>query len=293
MKRLLILSGKGGTGKTTTAGAFISYSKTRTFADCDVDAPNLHIISKFENEAKLKDYMGSPKSKIDTEKCIGCGLCAEKCRFNSIERVGSKYKINEYACEGCGVCELVCPVGAAKLYPDVAGEVSVYKDHRIFATAELKMGRGTSGKLVAEVKSTLYNEMKENKLIDKEGITIIDGSPGIGCPVIASISGVDMVLVITEPTLSGMSDMKRILKIAEIFKVPTAVCINRADLSEKIAQEIIDFCKDNDIIFLGKVPYDETVSIAVNSGKSIAEYDTPANHALKEVYNKVVETLLV
>jgi len=293
MKKLLILSGKGGTGKTTTAGAFISYSKTKTFADCDVDAPNLHIISKFENQPRQKDYMGSPKSKIDTEKCIGCGLCAEKCRFNSIERVGSKYKINEYACEGCGVCELVCPVGAAKLYPDVAGEVSVYEDERLFATAELKMGRGTSGKLVAEVKSTLNNEIKEKGLNETEKLTIIDGSPGIGCPVIASISGVDMILIITEPTLSGMSDMKRILKTAEIFKVPTAVCINRADLSEVVANKIIDFCDENKIIYVGKVPYDKTVSVAVNNGKSIAEYDTPANKALRKVYDKVVETLLV
>lgn len=292
MKKLLILSGKGGTGKTTVAGAFIKYSETNSFADCDVDAPNLHIISKFDVEPKNRDYMGSPKSVIDPKKCLGCGICADHCRFNAIHKAGDKYEVNEYACEGCGVCTLVCPAGAVTLNDDVAGDVSVYEDDRLFTTAKLKMGRGTSGKLVSDVKATLYKNMKRKGIENQEGITVIDGSPGIGCPVIASISGVDMLLIVTEPTLSGMSDMKRILDTGAIFEVPTAVCVNKYDINPEICKDIENYCDENKIEFLGTIPYDSAVSKAVNRGISIAEVESPASDALKQIYDEVAKILI-
>ena len=216
MKKLLILSGKGGTGKTTASAAFIKFLNCKVFADCDVDAPNLHLVTSLADEPVKSDYYGSQKSFIDSSKCIGCGECFEKCRFDAIEEYEGKYKVDEIACEGCAVCHFVCPVDAVTMKDDIAGELKLYSQDAIFSTAKLKMGRGTSGKLVVEVKRQLPNDASEE-------VAIIDGSPGIGCPVIASISGVDLVLIVTEPSLSGISDMERIIKTANIFQTKTAV----------------------------------------------------------------------
>ena len=156
MKKLLILSGKGGTGKTTAAAAFIRFSQARAFADCDVDAPNLHLVTERKSDPETRDYHGSQKAEIDPDRCSGCGLCAQACRFDAIGKTNGTYQVNEYACEGCGVCAYVCPSGAAALHDDVAGQVTLYPGESVFVTAELKMGRGNSGKLVSDVKSTLY-----------------------------------------------------------------------------------------------------------------------------------------
>lgn len=283
MKKLLILSGKGGTGKTTAAAAFIEFSKANVMADCDVDAPNLHIVSKF-SEAPLKsDFYGGDKAKIDAKKCIKCGKCADYCKFHAVKFEGGKYFVEEYSCEGCGVCEYVCPAGAVETHPDVAGEKELFSGERIFSTAKLKTGRGNSGKLVTEVKKAMIkNSPKTAKL------AVIDGSPGIGCPVIASVAGVDLVLVVAEPSLSGMGDLERILKTASILRAKTAVCVNKYDVSTKKTEEIEKYCRRENIPFLGKIPYDKTVSFAVNSGKSAAAYDCPARTALGEIFEKLL-----
>lgn len=286
MKKLLILSGKGGTGKTTTASAFIEFSKATAFADCDVDAPNLHLISKISSDAQFSDFYGSQKAIIDSDKCTKCGLCKTNCQFDAIEYDNSQYKINQFACEGCGTCEYNCPSKAITMVDDVAGKLALYKDDKVFSTATLKMGRGNSGLLVTDVKSALYKNTDKN---DK--LAIIDGSPGIGCPVIASITGVDMVLIITEPSLSGMSDMKRILKTIQIFNIKACVCINKYDICTEISDEIESFCKENDIFLAGKIPYDENVSKAINNGDSIAKYNCPAKDALQNIYNKIITIL--
>lgn len=280
MKKLLILSGKGGTGKTTTAAAFINFFNCKAFADCDVDAPNLHIITKHDKNAKTRDYYGSQKSFIDTTKCINCGNCKENCRFNAIEKKEDYYKVNEFACEGCGVCQYICPTNAIKLIDDIAGKLMLYENNQLFSTAILRMGRGNSGKLVNEVKC----QLPINKNND---IAVIDGSPGIGCPVIASISGVDMVLIVAEPSLSGISDMKRILKTTAIFKTKVAVCVNKYDISIENTNKIKSFCKDNNIDFLGVIPYDKKVSEAINEEKNIAEVSCPAKDSLYKIYEKV------
>ncbi|MDD3920310.1 MAG: 4Fe-4S binding protein [Eubacteriales bacterium] len=285
MKKLLILSGKGGTGKTTTAAAFIRFAKAQAFADCDVDAPNLHLVTHLTASPEKKDFYGSQKALIDAEKCVGCGKCAQACRFDAIHREGKHFAVDAFACEGCGVCAYVCPTGAAALRDDVAGELTLYRGDPVFSTAILRMGRGNSGKLVSEVKKQLFAAATEQEL------AIIDGSPGIGCPVIASISGVDLVLIVAEPSLSGFSDMQRILKTASIFGTKTAVCINKYDTSPENTKTIQAFCEAESIPFMGLIPFDPQASVAINQGLSVADIPCPAHDALQAVYRNTMQLL--
>lgn len=285
MKQLLILSGKGGTGKTTVAGAFIFLSQAKAYADCDVDAPNLHLISHWSSPPERADYFGMPKARIDSDKCIGCGACLSHCRFDAIE-AGTPFRVKPFACEGCGVCVAVCPTGAVSMEPAVAGELALYReDARIFSTAKLAMGSGTSGKLVTEVKKRMTSAAENTEL------AVIDGSPGIGCPVIASISGVDMVLIVAEPSLSGISDMERIVKTAETFRTKTAVCVNKADVNPTKTEEIRKVCGENRIPFVGKIPFDAEAVNAINRGKSIAEVDCLSGRAVQKIYENVITLL--
>ncbi len=285
MKKLLIISGKGGTGKTTVAAAFIAFSGAAAFADCDVDAPNLHMVECLETEPEVSDYIGSQKAVIDPALCAGCGECAKTCRFGAIHRVNGKYEIDEYACEGCGVCALVCPAGAAGLADDVAGVRSLWRGERTFSTATLRMGRGNSGKLVSAVKSALFRAAPDGEL------AIIDGPPGIGCPVIASVSGADLALCVAEPTNSGLSDLERVLRTASTLGVRTAVCVNRWDICPEKTREIERSCASRGIPFVGAVPYDESASAAINAGRSLAQVDCPARRALLRVFEKVLGLL--
>lgn len=285
MKRLLILSGKGGTGKTTVAASFVSFSQAQAVADCDVDAPNLHLVFSQEDTPEVSEFEGGDKAVIDTEKCIGCGICRENCRFNAIEVRGNKCAVNEYSCEGCGVCEMVCTQGAVSIVPDVAGHKELYRGNSVFSTAALKMGRGNSGKLVTEVKLAMLKAAPETRL------AVVDGSPGIGCPVISSMSGMDLVLLVAEPSLSGFSDLKRLVKTAESFQTTVAVCVNKYDMCPQKAEEIRDFCLENKILFVGTLPYDKTASEAINAGRSIADIPCPLRDAMKAVYRETMKLL--
>jgi MinD superfamily P-loop ATPase len=284
MKQLLILSGKGGTGKTTVASAFIELSKGQAFADCDVDAPNLHLVMSQLSEPVKTDYYGFGKAVIDQEKCIRCGLCEENCNFGAIK----DFSIGEFECEGCGVCVEICPVQAITMIDHVSGDMMLYKnDGRVFSTAQLKMGSGASGKLVTAVKQQLTQEAPDSEL------AIIDGSPGIGCPVIASISGVDFVLIVAEPTISGMHDMKRIIETSKHFGVSCAVCINKFDVNEDTANEIESYCNGLSVPVIGRIPYDGTVVKAVNHCQSIACYpDSPAGKAIASVWDRIYNNYL-
>lgn len=285
MRQLLILSGKGGTGKTTVAGAFVFLSQAKACADCDVDAPNLHLISHWSRSPERADYFGMPKAKIDPNRCVGCGMCREHCRFRAITG-GRFFQIDPFACEGCGVCAAICPVGAVSMGPAKAGELALYRDEgRVFSTARLSMGSGTTGKLVTEVKKRMASAAVNAEL------AVIDGSPGIGCPVIASISGVDMVLIVAEPSLSGISDMERIIKTAETFHTNMAVCVNKTDTNPKKSKEIQVFCQAKRIPFTGSIPFDPEAVRAVNSGKSIAEVACPAGLAVRDVYRNTIALL--
>ncbi|MFZ2257609.1 MAG: ATP-binding protein [Clostridiaceae bacterium] len=282
MKQLLILSGKGGTGKTTVAAAFIRLAKARAFADCDVDAPNLHLLMHDLPEADRTVYYGLPKAKIDTEQCIGCDLCRQHCRFDAIQ-INKNYEVDPFACEGCGVCEVVCPVGAIELKPAPAGEMMLYGDsQRIFSAAQLKMGSGTSGMLVTEVKKRLISAAPVTDL------AVIDGSPGIGCPVIASISGVDLVLIVAEPSLSGISDLDRIVQTAAKFGTNVCVCVNKFDTNKVNAVKIEALCRAGGIAFTGRIPYDPEAVRAINNGLTLVDVDCPAGTAVREVFNGTI-----
>ena len=286
MKKLLILSGKGGTGKTTVAAALIRFAGAKAFADCDVDAPNLHLVAAVSASPEETDFFGGSKAQIRSDRCTGCGACLEICRFGAIRREDGRCQVVEYACEGCGVCCHVCPEQAVSLVEDVAGKQQLYRDgERVFSTAELKMGRGNSGKLVTAVKLALL------KAAPRAELAIIDGSPGIGCQVMASASGADAILLVAEPSASGVSDLKRLLQAAEVFRTPAAVCVNKWDVSPEYTAEVEKFCAEAGVPFVGRIPYDSAAAKAVNEGKSLAEVDCPARDALRGIFEQVCSLL--
>ena len=283
MKQLLILSGKGGTGKTTVASSLIKISSTKAFADCDVDAPNLHLVMEQATKPTITDFYGLDVAKINQDKCISCDLCRQNCRFDAISS-NDGYLVDNFACEGCAVCTLVCPTDAIDMLPRITGNLSLYKNDHVFSTAELLMGSGNSGLLVTQVKKDLIDNTDAP-------LAIIDGSPGIGCPVIASISGVDMVLLVTEPTLSGFNDMERIIQTSRGFPAKIAVCINKYDLHEENTAKIEKFCKDREIEFVGKIPFDKAAVSLVNDGLTLVDKDGLSKKAIEDINTNIMNLL--
>lgn len=281
MKQLLILSGKGGTGKTTVAGAFIKLSDVKAYADCDVDAPNLHLILGKDETPSYEDFYGIDKAEINQTACVSCGACFEICRFDAIDK-SDKFVVNPFACEGCGLCVQVCPEKAINMVKCKAGDLMVYGNKRLFSTAKLKMGNGTSGLLVTVVKKKLRS------VETVEPLAIIDGSPGIGCPVIASMSGVDNVLIVAEPSVSGISDMKRILDTAKVFGVKTGVVTNKFDTNLRKTAEIKTFCEEHAIKYFGEIPFDSKVVSLVNRGLTAVEGESLAGKVITDIFKSVM-----
>lgn len=284
MKQLLVLSGKGGTGKTTVAAAMIRLSGARAYADCDVDAPNLHLVMRPEGESIQDDFNGMKQAYINPEQCISCGICLENCRFDAIVH-GPVHRVDAFGCEGCGVCERLCPQKAIEMVVSKAGDLILHKGHEVFSTARLKMGKGTSGMLVTEVKRRLKNHAPSTD------VAILDGSPGIGCPVIASISGVDMVLMVAEPSLSGLSDLERVVATARGFGTQVVVCINKYDTNTELTRRIVDYCHQQGIPHVGNIPYDSAVLKAVNAGKSAVDMECAAADAIRAIHSEVMVKL--
>ena len=287
MKRLILLSGKGGTGKTTVAAAFIRLSAAGSYADCDVDAPNLHLTLQQTALPEREPFVGMPKATIDPAACSACGLCRAHCRFEAVFQTGDAYQIDPLACEGCGVCEVICPQKAISMEPSEAGELLLYAgENAVFSTARLKMGSGTTGKLVTQVKQRLNQSAPRST-----PLAIFDGSPGIGCPVIASLSGMDMALIVAEPSLSGVSDMERIIQTAQQFQTPLAVCVNKADMNPAIASRIEQYCGMRGIVFLGTIPFDAEAVRITNRGLTIVDEDCPSGRATREIYARTIALL--
>lgn len=285
MKKLLFLSGKGGTGKTTVASAIIKMSKAKAFADCDVYAPNLHLMFSKLSLQKEEPYYGLNKAFINNSLCNNCGECLNVCRFNAIKKSKGRVVIDSSLCEGCSYCTYVCPKHAISLKEEEQGLVKLLRSKgKIMSTANLYPGSGTTGLLVSSVKEALFtNISKDTKL------AVIDGSPGIGCPVIASIKGVDMVLLVVEGSISGLSDMKRIIDTANIFGPKIAVCINKAGINKSLDKEIIDYCFSRKISFLGSIPYDKRVNQLTNNSLSIAdEKDSVLYNEIFSIYQKII-----
>ena len=285
MKQIVVISGKGGTGKTVITGAFASLAKNKVMADCDVDAADLHILLE-PKIIERHEFRGGKTAVIDNKKCTQCNKCIEVCRFNAISK---DFIVDSISCEGCSVCFYVCPKMAIKMEDNLSGEWFI-SDTRYgpFVHAKLGIAEENSGKLVSVVRQNakLIAEKENRDLI------IIDGPPGIGCPVISSISGTDIVLIVTEPTLSGIHDMSRVIELARHFKVKTFVVINKYDLNKDMTREIEKYCRNNKIGLAGKIIYDPVVTESMVNKKIVVEYsDGVVTQQIKDVWGAVAAAL--
>lgn len=272
MRQLTVISGKGGTGKTTLVGAFASLAKEKVLADCDVDAADLHLILN-PTVRRRELFSGGRSPFVDAERCTKCGICTEICRFDAIE----DGEVDLIACDHCGLCVHACPENAITMEEDFNGEWFVSEtDYGPMVHARLGVGEENSGKLVTVVRKAAAETAKVRNL----NLVIIDGPPGIGCPVIASMAGVDLVLVVVEPTLSGIHDMERILGLAEHFKIPALACINKYDINLVNTKRIRGYCDRKGVEMVGMIPFDSKVIEALVQRKSIIEY--PCGAVTKE-----------
>jgi MinD superfamily P-loop ATPase len=265
MKQIVVISGKGGTGKTVLTASFASLAKNKVMADCDVDAADLHLLLQPEIKER-HEFRSGITATIDKELCQGCGECISVCRFNAISE---DFTIDPISCEGCTICSYVCPVGAIKLEENLSGEWFVSETkYGPFVHAKLGIAEENSGKLVSVVRQ------KAKEIAEKENLdyVIIDGPPGIGCPVIASLANVDLAMIVTEPTLSGIHDMERVALVAKHFGVPTKVVINKFDINQENTEEIKKICQKQDIEVLAQLPFSQKVSESIVQGVPLVEF---------------------
>lgn len=282
MRELVVISGKGGTGKTTVTASLAALSKSAVLTDCDVDAADLYLLLKPDVKQTF-GFWGSRKARINPEKCIKCGKCEELCRFDAV----NEFAVDPHFCEGCEVCFNICPQKAINMSDNLSGHwyISDTK-YGPMVFAKLGIAEENSGLLVSSVRKTA------KQIAEREGYKsiITDGPPGIGCPVIASLSGADIALVITEPTVSGKHDLERVMRLAENFEVSVKVVINKYDLSEQKSTELEKYCIDNDIEVIGKIPFDEDVVKSIVEGIPLVEYSTgSAAESLKRIAEKLVK----
>ena len=285
MKEITILSGKGGTGKTTITASFAVLAQNAVTADCDVDAPDLHMLLH-PTPFKIQDFIGPKLAKIDENVCVNCGLCQKACKFDAIK----DFRVDPIHCEGCGVCEIVCPEKAILLHDRVSGQAFLSKTKYGFMShALLSPGGANSGKLVTLVRNNAQMLAEKNKC----DLILIDGSPGIGCPVIASIAGVNLALIITEPTLSGIHDLKRAMQLLSHFKVPSLVCINKYDLNQNNAIKIERFCSKNKVDVIGKIPFDSIVTKAIVAEIPVIEYllESEVSKSIEQMWKQVLQRI--
>ncbi len=294
MIEIVIVSGKGGTGKTTVTSSLALLANKNGFkavaADTDVDAPNLALLLNGEVVSK-KTIQVSEKASIDREKCNDCGKCMEVCKFDAIRKSDEGYAVSRLYCEGCGLCQIVCPVDAIDIKPVDNGEITILKTSSGFpmVMGHLMIGESGSGKVVAEVKEEARKLAREVNA----DLLIIDGPPGSGCAAIASISGANFVVTVTEPTMAAKHDVGRMISIVKHFGIPFGVIINKFDIFPEMTSELRSYAKEVGGIMLGEIPADENVVRAVVNNSSIVEYDpsSPAAKALGRIFDNLVETL--
>ncbi|MEN6443771.1 MAG: ATP-binding protein [Methanoregula sp.] len=277
MIRLAVISGKGGTGKTMITAALSQLLPGKlVLADCDVDAANLELLLS-PRLIRTEPFMGMKTAVIDPVLCTQCGECEARCRFSAIERDGDAYTVNPLRCEGCAVCTSVCPAGAVTMQPRQTGEVMYSEtDRGHLVHARLVPGAGNSGLLVHEVKKTALKYDGDCDLF------LIDGPPGTGCPLISTISGVDMVLIVTEPSVSGLHDLKRVVAVCRQFRPRILVAVNRFDLEPSLTETIERWCSDENIPVIGKIPFDPVVIESVRNGVPVTRAGaSPAAQAIQ------------
>jgi len=286
VKEIVVLSGKGGTGKTSITGSFAAIAKNKVLVDCDVDAADLHLILKPTGQKKQEFWSGQV-AVINQEKCIQCDLCRSLCRFEAIK----DYKVDHISCEGCGFCSHICPVNAIQMEECLAGHWFVSDTpYGCLVHARLGTAQENSGKLVA----TVRKEARQIAEKDKLDIIISDGPPGIGCPVISSLSGADLAVLVTEPTLSGIHDLERILGVCHHFDVPALVCINKYDINIENTEKIEGFCRDEKIEVLARIPFDNVVTEAMIKGLPVVEYsDGKVSREIQKLWDGVNRRLKI
>jgi MinD superfamily P-loop ATPase len=289
MKELVIISGKGGTGKTTFAASYAALADQAVLADCDVDAADLHLLLHPEIQY-CEDFRSGVTAFIDQEKCTHCGKCQELCRFDAIDKLDESYIVNGFACEGCSVCSHFCPVDAIEMRENLCGEWFVSETpYGPMVHAKLRPAEENSGKLVALVRQQAKRIAEEQH----KSLILIDGPPGIGCPVISSITGVDMVLIITEPTLSGIHDLQRVADLTAHFTIPTCVCVNKYDINPRITDEIKRYCSAHECSFIGEVAYDMTIVKALVDQMPVVEYSHGTTaRKITQIWQHVEQRLL-
>ena len=271
MKEIAVISGKGGTGKTSiTASLAYLGGKDIVLADCDVDAADMHLLMQ-PNFGRAKDFYSGLIAEIRQDECIQCGKCADVCRFDAIPIIDGKYIVDSLSCEGCGYCPRVCPTDAIDMPNMKVGKwyISTIKTGTVMVHAKLGIGADNSGKLVAHVK----NEAKRIAERENKEYVLVDGSPGVGCPVVSSLSGAKFVVLVTEPTVSGLHDLKRVYELVNKFSIPAGCIINKADLNPQVSAEIELFLKKENIVHIASLPYDENFTAAMTQGKTIVEFD--------------------
>lgn len=282
MREITILSGKGGTGKTTITASFAVLANNPVIADCDVDAPDLHMLLH-PKTLRTQEFTGPKLAEIDHEKCVECSLCQKICRFEAI----TDFQIDPILCEGCGTCAVICPETAIILKDRISGEAFISETkYGLMSHAFLFPGGANSGKLVTLVRQNAKEAAEENHC----ELILIDGSPGIGCPVIASVTGVNMGVIVTEPTVSGIHDMKRVLELLAHFDVRPFVCINKCDLNQQNTKKIERFCDKLNINIVGRVPFNPIVTKAMVSEKPIVEYspESVVSQRIKEMWKNLL-----
>ena len=286
MKKLTVLSGKGGVGKSSiTASLAVALSKNHTLivADCDVDASNLALVLGVKDLEHKEKLSTNQIAEFDLKKCTGCKKCYNECNFHAIEWRDDKPILKQFGCEGCGVCELVCPNGAVKMMGVDNAEIGYANTDYGFrvVSAQLGIGQSGSGKVVTAVR-----RLAENMANDFE-IMLIDAAAGIGCPVIASVTGVDFVVAVTEPTPSGFEDMKRALRMVKHFNIPYGIIINRYDINSKKTMEIERFAKENNVQILAKILYDRQFVEALVNLTPIVVYNKKYGQVFDDIANKL------
>ena len=283
MRELVVISGKGGTGKTSLTAAFAQLAENSVICDADVDAADLHLLLEPKVRQKI-DFWGGFQAVIIEERCSLCGICQSICNFGAIR---DDLSIDPFECEGCGVCVSFCPEQAIDFKQKKCGQWFLSKTRfGPMVHARLGIAEENSGKLVTLVRQ------EAKKLAEDSGLELLitDGPPGIGCPVIASLTGTTAVLIVTEPSLSGIHDMKRVVQLAAGFKIPVLVCINKSDLNLEQTSKIIDFCAQKELRYLGKIPYDPLFTKAMIQGQTILEFEPNSKvaQAVTEIWEKLM-----